>query len=166
MTSQVKFNAWQNTSGTPMGTIINARLVTIPYSTATPSGVGYTALSNLTTSNTASFYSFTYTPVSSSSYIVWNAFLDVDRAWNSNQEVLAIFVNGSPASSSFRYPRVQGHEPNQHAQSGTYTNSSTSNVTFDVRYMNGAGGTGYLGQANGGGDQTMANNIVIYEVQR
>ena len=167
MTSQVKFNTWQNTSGTPMGTIINAQMFTVPYSVTSVSSTGYTTLSSITTSNTTSMYSTTYTPVSSSSYLVINCFLAMDRGSGVNQpETCVLFVNGTSLASSFRFPRVTGHEPNQYVFTGTYTNSSVSSVSIDIRAKNGGGGSLSVGQAYGCGDQTLANNIIVYEVQR
>jgi hypothetical protein len=142
-------------------------MFTIPYSTASVSSTGYTTLSSITTSNTTSLYTASYTPVSSSSYLVFNCFLGMDRGGGVNQpETCVLFVNGTALASSFRYPRVQGHEPSQYVFTGTYTNSSTSSVSIDIRAKNGSGGPISMGQAYGGGDQTLANNIIVYEVQR
>ena len=166
--SIIKANGWH--SNNPLkpiyGVPLNIQEVQIPYSAATPSSGGYRLLTDYTTGNTASLYSFTYTPVSSSSVVQWMAFIEGDRSSVNLQESIIFFVNNQPKSISYMYPRNANHEPWQfRCQSGVYINTSTSNITFDIRCSNGGGWTQTLGRSTSN-DQILARTVQIIEYQR
>ena len=167
--STIRADAWYSTN--PKNPIYRTPIkiteVKIPYSTAAAAISGYRRLDEFSTGNTASLYSFTYTPARANSLIVYSAYLHSDRNSSGNWEVIVIFVNSSPKSVSYSYPRVQGSEP-WHAknQSGSYINTSTSNITFDIRCASGAGWGQSLGFAYSNTGQVMARTIQIMEFQR
>jgi hypothetical protein len=150
------------TAGAP----IKITQVTIPYSAATGYAGGYQTFESATTGNTNQLYSFTYTPLRNSSYIHYLAFLEMDRSSNPGPEVLYVFINNVAYSNSYTYPRVSNYEPWQmRGQSGVYTNTDGSVLTFSLRCRNGSGWTNYIGGTATGG-QIMTNTIQIFEVQR
>lgn len=158
-------NNWKSSSGTLYAAPLQFQYVNIPYSTGSAT-LGYTStLAGYTTSNTALLYSFTFTPVSTSSYIMWMMAIDCDRSNNTAQEHICMFINGTPYSSSYLYPRNSGNEPYQHIQSGTYTNSSTAAKTFAIQGASGLAWTQYIGKSSGTGNQ-MSNCILIFEYPR
>ena len=158
------FTNWKSSAGTLYQAPIQFQYVTIPSCSGSAS-LGYvSALSSYTTSNTASFYSFTFTPYSSSSYIMFMATFDGDRNNNGAQEHYAMFIDGTPYASTYLYPRTSGTESCNYIMSGTYTNSDTNTRTFNIRGANGAGWTQYLGTGSSG--QIQSNNILIFEYPR
>jgi hypothetical protein len=167
--SIIKANQWitsdLNANERVAGVPLKIQQFTVPESSASFSG-GYITLPSVNTSNTASLHSFTYTPVSSSSYINIQAFLECDRGSSPGPEHLFIFVNGVVMANSFSYPRNSGNEPWQmRGMACTYTNTSTSAVTINIRCRSGSGWTQYIGKSINGSN-TMANNIQIIEYQR
>jgi hypothetical protein len=158
-------NTWTNTLGVMQVVPLNFQYVTIPYSSGSAT-LGYISnLSGYTTSNTALMYSFTYQPVSASSNIFYSMLIDVDRSSNPGQEHLIMFVDNVPYSSSYRYPRNSGNEPQQFNQSGTVINSSLNARTFAIGCANGSGWTQYIGKSISGGN-AQANTILIWEFPR
>jgi hypothetical protein len=167
--SIVKANRWilsdLNANERVAGVPLKIQQVTVPYSTASFSG-GYITLPSVNTSNTASLHSFTYTPVSSSSFINIQAFLEGDRSSSGNSEHLFIFVNNVPLASSLTYPRLANNEPWQmRGMACTFTNTSTSAVTINIRCRSGGGWTQTIGSTNGNFN-IMTNTIQIIEYQR
>ena len=167
--SIVKANAWvtsdQRGNEIYAGAPVKIQQFVIPQSTTSFSG-GYILLSAATTSNTGSMYSFTYTPKLSSSMITYQAFLACDRTSNANAESLWMFINGSAHSVSFTYPRVSSQEPWQsRGLSGVFENTSSSNITFNIRGRNGGGWTQYIGTTVGG-TQIMSNTVQVIEYQK
>ena len=150
------------TAGAP----IKITQVTIPYSTAAGYNGGYQTFENASTANTNQLYSFTYTPVAVSSYIHYMAFLQSDRNANVGAESLYVFINNTAYSQGYHYPRVSGNEPWQPmTQSGVYTNTNGSTLTFSIRARNSSGWTQYIGNAVNG-VQVLSNTIQIIEIQR
>jgi hypothetical protein len=165
--SNIRADAWHSTNpiNPVYGTPIKITTITVPYSSASAT-LGYKTLTEYSTSNTASLYSWTYTPARASSMIQWIAAVTMDRNNNPGQEALIMFVNNSPMSCSYLYPRNSGTEPWQNrTQSGVYLNTSTSNVTFDLRCCNASGWTNTIG-SNYGNSQTMSRTVLIFEYQR
>jgi hypothetical protein len=164
--SVLRANAWAGTNGQLLRTPVKLTTVTIPYSSASQgSTTYYPQLSQWTTSNTASLYSFSYTPSLTSSYINYMAFIELDRSSNANTETCVIFINSVPYSCASCYPRNSGHEVyEQHLQSGQYVNTTGSTLTFDVRVS--CTWTCYAGRAGGNSDSDLARTIQIYEMQR
>ena len=150
------------TAGVP----IKITQVTVPYSAASGYSGGYQTFESATTGNTNQLYSFTYTPVRNSSYIHYLAFLEMDRNNNTGPEVLYVFINNVAYSNSYSYPRNSGNEPWQmRGQSGIYTNTDGSTLTFSLRARNSSGWTNSIGLTNTP-NQIMTNTIQIFEVQR
>ena len=157
----LKVNSWQNISGSTMQAPLKFEYYDIPYTTASVATTGYiSSLSGYTTSNTTAMWGFNYSPVSSSSYIMWMLTTDIDRDTNGYQEHLCVFVDNVCYSSSFLYPRTSGNEPCLHHQSGTYTNSNTSTKSIYIRGARGNGGTMYLGKAM---NNAQARTMLIWE---
>jgi hypothetical protein len=167
----LKANTWQNTSGSAIKTPIRYSTITIPASTVTPSAdSNYRASeSTYTTSNTTSAYSTTYTPVSNSSSVMFMMFVHCDRSGAGNVESVCLFLNNTCYAVGFLYPRNQGDEGFNYYVSTTFTNSSTSPITVDVRVTNGGGWNMQLARGQWGGGQTAAgglNVIHVFEYQR
>ena len=168
--SILKASKLATANGTIWGTPINIESFQIPSSSATNNG-GYVDLLNgtldlLTFANTAQFHYFTYYPKSNNSWIAYQAMLDVDSNNSTGYpEQIVIFVNNIPISTSYHYRRVAGHEPYCANQSGTYTYNDGSPITFSIRGKS-QNGTLYLGTCLGGSNQSMANTITIFEVQK
>jgi hypothetical protein len=166
--SNIRADAWHSTNriNPVYGTPIKITTITVPYSSAS-ANLGYRTLTEYSTSNTASLYSWTYTPARASSMIQWISAVTMDRNGNTAQETQIMFVNGSPMSCSYLYPRDSGSEPWQNrTHSGVYLNTSTSNVTFDLRCSNGGGWTSYVGGNAGANNQVMSRTVLIFEYQR
>ena len=160
----LKATTWQDKSGGVINAPIKFTQVIVPYSAASGGSATYYAPeSAYTTGNTYRLYTFNYTPASASSYIMFSGFFDVDRSGTVGQERLCMFVNGTCISLSYMQPRNQGHELQQHPLAGTYTNSSTSTVTFDLRCND--GWTMYTGGPDSN-DMATQSTLHIYEYQR
>jgi hypothetical protein len=166
--SWFKANKLVNVNGTVRGVPVNMVSFPIPYSAASVTSSGYISdITGFSFANTAQLYTFTYYPVKSYSYIVYNALLDVDSgSGTSYNEHLITFINGTPYSTAYFYRRNAGHEPMSKSQSGVYLNTNGQGVVFSIRGNNNAGSVMTLGQAYGGGDQGLANRYTIFEVQR
>jgi len=160
-------NTWQSANGTTYSAPLQMQIVNIPYSAAAGVSLGasVTSLSGYTTSNTSLLYSFTFTPVSASSYIMFWTTMDCDRNNNVNTEHLCVFVDNVCYASGYLYPRVSGAEPHQYNMSGTVTNSATTSRTFSIRCANGGTWTQSIGSWNGNG-ALIGNTIAIMEYQR
>jgi hypothetical protein len=161
----LKATNWLDKSGNVINAPIKFSSVIVPYSTASSSNSTYGLLeSSYTTSNTVSLYSWSYTPASSSSYISFIALLYLDRSSAGGPERLCMFMNNNCISMSHLYPRNQGHEGFNYQLLGTYTNSSTSAVTFDIRFA--APWTVTIGGQYGANDTEVAKTVQIFEYQR
>jgi hypothetical protein len=161
----LKATNWLDKSGNVINAPIRFSSVVVPYSTGSASSASYIGPeSSYTTSNTTSLYSWTYTPVSSSSYITFIGLLYLDRSSSGSQERLCMFMNNTCMAVSYLYPRAQGHEGYNYQLLGTYTNSSTSAVTFDIRFT--ANWTVTLGGQYGANDTEVARTVQIFEYQR
>lgn len=171
--SIIRANKWlrpsqQEPDGVVSGVPIKITEVKLPQSAASGFSGGYQLLSQATTANTNQITSFTYTPVLSSSYILYIAFIECDRSSNTNSESLYVFINNTPYSESYTYPRVSGHEPwMPRTQQGVYTNTNGGVLTFSIRARNGGGWSQYIGNCGGTtGGQIMQDKIQIFEYLR
>jgi hypothetical protein len=150
-------------AGVTAGVPVNFTTITVPYSAAAGYSGGYQTLASATTANTNQLYSFTYTPVRNPSYVLYLAYVDIDRNANVGPESLYVFINNTAYSQSYSYPRVSGDEPWQsRCQSGVYNNTTGGTLSFSLRVRNGSGWTNYIGSATTA-NQVLSNTIQIIE---
>ena len=168
--STIQANTWTTSSlyggDIVAGVPVKITQIVVPFSSAAGYSGGYQTFESATTGNTNQLYSFTYTPLLTISFIHYLAFLEMDRNNNPGPEALYVFINNTAYSQSYTYPRVSGSEPWQmRGQSGLYTNSDGSTLTFSLRCRNGSGWTNSLG-AVVSNTQITTNTIQIFEVPR
>ena len=94
---------------------------------------------NMTTSNTTSVWSASFTPIVSTSKIIGIYTCQEDAQGTNGFNIHTCFVGSSFLGGSSRYPRYTAEEPYTQSFQFEYDHNTSSAITFDMRYASSAG---------------------------